>query len=274
MGSAIARWLIASDVPTHGFDVSEDVRAQAGRLGVKVEGSPREVAERCEQLLLSLPNAEAVEAALFGRDGVVSAERAPDVVIDMSTIRPDEGRAFAERLGELPYLDAPVSGGPSAAGKGALTIMCGGTEKARRAAAPLLELLAKKRIDCGGPGAGQAVKLVNNALVAAHLALARDALALGKSMGLGEAPLLDALNASSGRSAVTEVNLPDWVLSGRFDSGFSAGLMRKDIRLAMEAAGAHGLAVPMMAKGRALWEAADDVPDDADFNRIVRSEAR
>jgi 3-hydroxyisobutyrate dehydrogenase len=112
-------------------------------------------------------------------------------------------------------------------------------------------------------------KLVNNLLVASHLVTAGEALRLGAAAGVAPEALLPVLNGASGRSAVTEVNWPRWIIPETFDSGFSAGLMRKDVGLAL--ALARELGVPLEATGRAaaLWqELREAVPDGADFNRL------
>jgi 3-hydroxyisobutyrate dehydrogenase len=115
----------------------------------------------------------------------------------------------------------------------------------------------------------QVAKLVNNLLVASHLVTAGEALRLGAAAGVSPEALLPVLNGASGRSAVTEVNWPRWIIPGSFDSGFSAGLMRKDVGLALELA--RELDVSLHATGRAaaLWqEMRDAVPDAADFNHL------
>jgi 3-hydroxyisobutyrate dehydrogenase len=80
---------------------------------------------------------------------------------------------------------------------------------------------------------------------------------------------LAAINAASGRSAATEVNFPRWILPGRFDSGFTAGLMRKDLRLALALADRSGAAGALMAEVGRLWLVESAVPDGADFNRVA-----
>ncbi|WP_237217889.1 NAD-binding protein, partial [Falsiroseomonas oryziterrae] len=163
---------------------------------------------------------------------------------------------------------APVSGGPAGAGAGSLTVMAGGAAEALEAARPVLARIAARIVHVGEAGAGQVAKLVNNLLVATHLVAAAEALRIGEAAGVPVASLLPVVNAASGRSAATEVNLPRWVLSGSFDSGFTAGLMRKDVRLAMELASAVGADPGACGRAAAAWEAAP-VGDDADFNRVA-----
>jgi 3-hydroxyisobutyrate dehydrogenase len=131
----------------------------------------------------------------------------------------------------------------------------------------VLESLATRLAHVGGPGAGQVAKLVNNLLVATHLVVAGEALRIGEQAGVPAEALLAVINAASGRSAATEVNFPRWILSGSFDSGFTAGLMRKDVRLALELARAVGAEPATCARAAAAWNAGL-VDDGADFNRL------
>ncbi|WP_137177901.1 NAD(P)-dependent oxidoreductase [Roseomonas sp. AR75] len=218
-------------------------------------------------VLLSLPDARAVGAVL---DGLLPALTAGAVIADTSTISPIEARAFAARAEAAghAYLDAPVSGGPAGAAAGTLTVMLGGTEAALERARPGLERIAARILHVGASGAGQVAKLVNNLLVATHLVVAGEALRIGTAAGVSAEALLSVVNSASGRSAVTEVNLPRWVLSASFDSGFTAGLMRKDARLAMDLARAVGAAPSACGAAVAAWEGAS-LADDADFNRIA-----
>jgi 3-hydroxyisobutyrate dehydrogenase len=215
--------------------------------------------------LLSLPDDAAVR-------GVWSALRdalSPGgLVIDASTVAPQTCRALqAEAAARgIGWVDAPVSGGPAGAADGALLAMVGGADPDVERAMPVLDALTRKVARCGGPGAGAVVKLANNLLCAGHLLLAGEALRLAEAGGVAPEALLEAVNAGSGRSAVTEVNLPRWILSDAFDSGFTLGLMAKDVTLAAALPGAG----PRAAQTAADWAAARDaLGADADFNRIV-----
>nr|WP_303047821.1 NAD-binding protein [Thalassospira lucentensis] len=122
----------------------------------------------------------------------------------------------------------------------------------------------------GPVGAGHAVKIVNNMLVATHLLTMSEAIRLGTAAGVEVENLINALNAGSGRSAISEVNYPKWVMNGAFDSGFTMGLMRKDVRLAMALAAQKDIAMPVSELAGELWaQSADSLADGEDFNRIT-----
>ncbi|MEO1102807.1 MAG: NAD(P)-dependent oxidoreductase [Pseudomonadota bacterium] len=260
MGLPMAKTLAAKGFAVTGVDVSETRRAAFSPSAADLEAI-----SEVDAALLSLPDDGAV-TAVVARLGALLGEGA--VIVDTSTIGPDTARAMHDEAARhgIGYLDAPVSGGAAGAAAGALLVMVGGKGEDIDKALPLLEALAKKVARCGGPGAGAVVKLANNMLCAGQLLLAGEALRMAEAGGVTPEALLDALNAGSGRSAVTEVNLPRWVLPQAFDSGFTMALMAKDVSLAAQLAGAGKLAAEISER----WQGgAEALGGAADFNRIV-----
>lgn len=265
MGLPMARRLAAGGHDVTAWDVSAQRREAAAGLTL---------AEACaagaEAVLLSLPNDAAVLAAA---EAILAAGPAPAaVVLDCSTVSPDTPRRLAPRFAErgLSWVDAPVSGGPAGAAAGTLTVMAGAEPGVLDRVRPVLEVVAAKVVPVGGPGAGAVAKLVNNLLVGAHLIAAAEALRIGRRAGVHAEALLAVVNGASGRSAATEVNFPRWILSGAFDSGFTAGLMRKDLRLAEALAAASGGAGAVSEAVFRAW-AESPVADGADFNRVAEA---
>lgn len=266
MGMAMLTHLRALGEVPRGWDLDPAKRAAAAAAGATAPGSLAEAAAAVT--ILSLPNEAAVAAVLAA---LLPALPAGAVVVDTSTLSPGAVRGFAQQAAAAgcAYLDAPVSGGPAGAAAGTLAMMIGGDAAAVERARPVLARLAAKILHIGGPGAGQVAKLVNNLLVATHLVTAAEALRLGAAAGVAPDALLPVLNGATGRSAATEVNWPRWIASGTFDSGFSAGLMRKDVRLALGLAEAVGAPLDATARAAAAWEALSAaVPDAEDFNRL------
>jgi 3-hydroxyisobutyrate dehydrogenase len=248
------------------FDLDPGKRAAAAALGATVPGSVAGAA--APVMVLSLPDEAASGAVL---DALLPRLPAGAVVVDTSTLSPVAARGFAERAAAAgcAYLDAPVSGGAAGAAAGTLAMMVGGEAAALDRARPVLDRLATRILHVGPSGAGQVAKLVNNLMVATHLVVAAEALRLGAAAGVAAEALLPVINGATGRSAATEVNWPRWIASGSFDSGFTAGLMRKDVRLALGLAQAVGAPLDATARAAAVWEAlAAQVPDAADFNRL------
>ncbi|MDP3417818.1 NAD(P)-dependent oxidoreductase [Falsiroseomonas sp.] len=264
MGLAMAGRLVEQGVEVLGFDLDPSRCDAARGRGVRVVAAVEQAA--APVMLLSLPQDRAVEAVLLALLPVLPKQA---VLADTSTLDPHAAQRFASAAADwgVDYLDAPVSGGPAGAAAGTLAMMLGGDAGAIERARPALALVAAKLVHVGGPGAGQVAKLVNNLMVATHLAVAGEALRLGALAGVTPEALLPVINAASGRSAATEVNFPRWILPGGFDSGFSAGLMRKDVRLALALAESVGAALPVCGPAAARWEAAA-AADTEDFNRV------
>ena len=272
MGLGMARTILREGYAVAGFDLSAERQADAARDGVTIVATQQELFGACETIILSLPTARHVQTVLTGDNGLASCELAPRLIIDTTTSEPDVTRELDAELRAIGHvlIDAPVSGGPAGANSGQLTMMVGGDDVGFAKAMPILAVLGAKISHVGPVGAGHAVKIINNLLVATHLLTMREAVALGKAAGVDTDHLITALNAGSGRSAISEVNYPKWVLNGQFDSGFTMGLMRKDVRLAMALASEKGMALPVSELAGQIWqESAALLSDDMDFNRIT-----
>ncbi|MFC6791977.1 NAD(P)-dependent oxidoreductase [Methylobacterium komagatae] len=271
MGRGMAATLARKGFSVLGFDIDADKRAVVEASGVTFVPSLTEVLRRADALVFSLPYAKDVEAVVTAEGGLLSRSDRKVVVIDTSTSDPGTTRRLAERLAAAGHalLDAPVSGGPSGAAEGTLTMMIGGAEADYALARPVLEAMSARAPHVGPSGAGNIVKLVNNLLVAAHLVTTGEALRLSQAAGLSAEEAVQVVNTATGRSAVSEVMVPRWVVSNTFDSGFSAGLMRKDVRLALELAAECGIGLPLSEEVGRIWREETSIPDTADFTRMA-----
>ncbi|WP_372019162.1 NAD(P)-dependent oxidoreductase [Tistrella mobilis] len=272
MGAAMAATLAKAGFAVTGYDPAPDAEARAGAAGIALAASPAAAFAAAEIAVLSLPMAAHVEAVLAGEGGLLAAGLTGRLVIDTTTSEPAVTRRLAAALAAAGHalVDAPVSGGPAGAAAGTLTMMVGGAAADIDRARPVLEALSAKISLCGAVGAGHVVKLVNNLLCAAHLLTVSEAVRMGVAAGVEADTLIGALNAGSGRAGVSEVNFPRWILSGSFDSGFTMGLMRKDVRLAEALAAETGQAMPLLEVAGRLWrESAAGLADGEDFNRIA-----
>jgi 3-hydroxyisobutyrate dehydrogenase len=270
MGLPMARTLAEKGWAVLGCDLAPERRAAAAAAGIEAGENVAETVRRARFLVLSLPKAEHV-AGVVEAAGLLAPGLSRTLVIDTSTSEPEVSRRLAAALAGAGhgFLDAPVSGGPAGAAAGTLAVMVGGGEADLAEAQPVLEALAAKVVHVGASGAGNVAKLVNNLLVAAHMLTTREALRLAAAAGVEPEAALKVVNAATGRSAISEVHVPTWVLSGRFDSGFSAGLMRKDVMLARALAARAGLDLPLADLVAALWsEAESGVSDADDFTRL------
>lgn len=270
MGLPMATTLAGKGFDVIGFDLDPARRAKAAEAGLAMAESPAEVFRKSHVIVFSLPAAHHVRSVIDG-SGLLAEDMTPRIIIDTSTSEPQVSRDLAETLGTRGhgFLDAPVSGGPSGSASGQLTFMVGGDETHFRDALPHFEAMGTKILHVGDVGSGNVAKLVNNMLVACHMLTTAEGLRLAEASGVGAADALRLVNAASGRSMLSEVHFPNWVLSGSFSSGFSAGLMRKDVRLALELAGEVGADLPMAKLAKEIWsEDASSIADDEDFTRL------
>ena len=272
MGLGMAATLVRAGFVVIGTDVNAGRRAPAEAAGVRFQDSLAAVLHGADALVFSLPFARDVEAVATAPGGLLERHDRRVVVIDTSTSDPGTSRRLAARLAEAGHglLDAPVSGGPSGAAAGTMTMMIGGSEADLARVQPVVAALSGTAIHVGPSGAGNIAKLVNNMLVAAHLITTGEAMRLSEAAGLPAEAVLKVVNAATGRSAISEVMYPRWVLPGSFDSGFSAGLMRKDVGLAADLARDTGTELPLSAEVARIWrETRDRITDAEDFTRMA-----
>ncbi|MEM8755383.1 MAG: NAD(P)-dependent oxidoreductase, partial [Pseudomonadota bacterium] len=232
MGGAMAARLAETGDPPICHDAAHAALEAAAACGGEPAASAAAVAAVADVLILSLPHGAAVRAAMAEAG---PALRPGAVVLDATTSDPATSRemaAAADAAGHA-FVDAPVSGGPSGARAGTMTMLLGGDADAIARARPVVDRLTAKTVHVGGSGAGHAAKILNNMLCAANLVLVSEAAHMAEAAGLDPAAVLEGVNAGSGRSGVSEVNFPRWALSGAYDSGFTMGLMRKDVALAV-----------------------------------------
>jgi 3-hydroxyisobutyrate dehydrogenase-like beta-hydroxyacid dehydrogenase len=242
MGSGMVARLIAAGHELAIFDPVASAMAPAAALGARVADSASDAAAASTVVMISVPGpADARETARL-----VADSSKLKVFVDLSTSGPAAAQAIAALLAPrgISAIDAPVSGGVKGAAGGKLAIMASGPAAAMERVRPLLEVLGKVYWLGAQPGLGQTVKLANNLMSAASLAIAAEALAMGVKAGVDPAAMLEVLNASSGRNSATQDKFPKHVLNRKFDFGFSNELSLKDVRLCLDEAEALG--VPMV----------------------------
>nr|WP_214288887.1 NAD(P)-dependent oxidoreductase [Acinetobacter pittii] len=274
MGAGMATTLASKDFEVYGFDLSPEAMARVLEKGVKPVESLKELLDSINILIISLPKAEHVEAAILGENGVLTHGHAGLIVIDTTTSTPETSRKVAAELvkKDMSFADAPVSGGPKGAASGTMTMVIGAEDDVVEKIRPVLSAMSTTQVHIGGIGAGNVAKIANNLLSAAHLITTAEAISLAVNAGVDANKVLEGINAGSGRSAVSQVMFPQWVLSKAYDSGFSMGLMRKDVGLAADMADALDLDLPLSRKIIDLWRQSSkqQLLDTDDFTAIVK----
>jgi 2-hydroxy-3-oxopropionate reductase len=251
MGRPMARHILTGG---HALVVHNRSRRPIDELvtaGAAAGSSPADVARRSTIVITMVPDTPDVEAVIAGADGVLQALQPGSVVIDMSSISPVTTRRLAEAVASKggTMLDAPVSGGEIGAVNGTLSIMVGGDATALARVRPILECMGNpERIVHVGeePGSGQVCKICNQVAIGGALAGVSEAFALARKAGVDPARVREALLGGFAASRVLEVH-GERMLKQNYVPGFRARLYQKDLRLASEAAGANGVAMPATA---------------------------
>jgi 3-hydroxyisobutyrate dehydrogenase-like beta-hydroxyacid dehydrogenase len=269
MGGPMARRLLEAGYGLTIYDTKEAAVAPLVAKGAQRASSPAQVASAAETVLASLPTPEIVRAVA----AAVTAGNRIKTFVDLSTTGPRVAAEVAGSLEEhgITTIDSPVSGGVAGAEKGTLAVMVSGpAEFVGRLRAPL-EVIGKVFVVGDKPGLGQTMKLVNNLLSVAALAITSEGIVMGVKAGLDPKLMTDVINAGSGRNSATQDKFPKAIIPRTFDAGFATGLAYKDVKLCLEEAEALG--VPMLVGNvvrqllgitKALYGA------DSDFTSIVR----
>jgi len=245
MGGPMTTRLLNAGHKVSVFDASRDAMAAMEKLGAQGASSAAEVASVAETVFVSLPNPQIVENVALGSGGLMEG-RTVKRIVDFSTIGPRTAKRVADALSKqnISYIDAPVSGGVKGARDGTLAIMVACPKDVFSESRELLGNFGKVFHLGEIPGQAQTMKLANNLLAGAAIALTSEAMVMGVKAGLDPKTMLDVLNTSTGRNSATQDKFPRSVLPGTFDFGFTTGLSYKDVSLCIDEAEALG--VPMV----------------------------
>jgi 3-hydroxyisobutyrate dehydrogenase len=241
MGAPMAGRLLDSGHTLVVHDAREAAAAPLLARGARWAASPAEVGAAAQTVITILPTSREVRQVLLGPKGLLDALRPGSLILEMTSADPSATRELAGEVASRgsALIDAPVSGGVRGATEGTLAIMVGGDPALLERARPLFARMGKNIFHAGPVGAGHAIKLVNNMCSGGILALTIEAVAVAARSGVDPARAVEIIQASSGRSNVSDYKFPRFILSGGFDAGFAIRLMMKDLdgygRLAQEA---------------------------------------
>jgi 3-hydroxyisobutyrate dehydrogenase len=247
--------------------------AFAQETGARHAATPAEAAREADVVITCFPVSADVEALLDGPTGLLAALRPGAVLVDCTSGDPATSRRIAARLAErgVGFLDAPVSGGVAGATAGTLTVMVGGDAALLERVRPVLEAFGKRIVHCGAVGTGDAVKAVNNALLAQHIIGTAEGLLALERAGVDPAVGLDVINASSGRSNASQNLFPERVLTKAYPRTFRLALLDKDVGIAVGVAREQGVPAPMLELASRLYhEARAALGEESDHVEIVK----
>ena len=253
MGAAMAANVVRAGFPLTAWNRTAGRAAELADLGVAFAESAADVAAASEIVVVCVSDTPDVEAVLFGPGGVAEGAREGTLIVDCSTIAPAGSWSFAERLDALGLVmvDAPVSGGSEGARNATLTIFVGGHERDVERARPVLTAMGRTITHVGPIGAGQAVKAVNQVILAgAYLGVA-EGIVLAIKAGLDVEQVIAALSGGAAQSWVL-ANRSERMIDNEYPLGFKLALHRKDLGIALGLAERLGVSLPLTALTAAL----------------------
>ena len=272
MGFPMARRLIEAKHQLVVFDTRKEALDKLVALGAQAATSPREVADRTETVMASLPSLQASLEVATAAGGVIEGRRVKRFV-DLSTTGARMAGMIAAGLTKknIAQIDSPVSGGVPGAVKGTLAVMVSGPLAEIDAVKDALSVFGKVFVIGDKPGMAQTMKLANNFLSATAMAATSEAVVMGVKAGLNPAIMIDVINAGSGRNTASTDKFPKAILPRSFDLGFATALMLKDVRLALAEAKALKVPHEVMAAVLNAWETANsEIGGDKDFTTIIQ----
>jgi 3-hydroxyisobutyrate dehydrogenase-like beta-hydroxyacid dehydrogenase len=272
MGTPMARRLIEAGHQLTVFDTSKEALDRLVALGAQAAASPKDVADRCESVLASLPSLQASLDVATGAGGVIEGKRVKRFV-DLSTV----GSQMAVRIhgllakNNIVQIDCPVSGGVGGAEKGTLAVMVSGPRADCDLLKPALGVIGKVFFIGEKPGSAQTMKLANNFLSATAMAATSEAVVMGVKSGLDPAVMIDVIKAGSGMNTASRDKFPRAILPRSFDFGFTNALMVKDVGLALEEMKSLGLSMEVAEAVGRLWETViRDMGPESDFTSVIK----
>jgi 3-hydroxyisobutyrate dehydrogenase-like beta-hydroxyacid dehydrogenase len=251
----MTRRLCSLGYAVRAYDIAPQRLELARAAGAAVARSPADAAHGVDLVLLNLPTAGAVEAAVFGADGVAVAMQPPQLLIDFSTIKVEQGQANARRLRALSqcaWVDAPVSGGPPASGSGTLTVMAGGDGSDIERIRPLMADVSAHFTHMGPVGSGLAAKMLNQLIVGCIHAVMAEAASMAEAAGIDAKRLPECLSGGYADGPLLQRLYPRMVARDFAPQGYARQL-RKDLEMVNDYAATLGTPVPMMAQALALY---------------------
>ncbi|MBL4919105.1 L-threonate dehydrogenase [Szabonella alba] len=248
MGYGMAQSALRGQHRVYGFDIAPEAVARFQAEGGS-GGQLTEIAGQLDAVVVVVLNAAQTEAVLFGEAGVVAGLKPGAVVLSCATVAPDFARAMAARCEGfgVHYLDAPISGGAAKAAAGQLSVMASGSRAAFAAARPALDAMAQTVFDLGdAPGAGSAMKAVNQLLAGVHIAAMAEAMTFGMTQGVAPEKFMEVIPKCAGTSWMLENRGPH-IVDGDYTPRSSVDIWPKDLGIVLDIAKGAKFAAPVTA---------------------------
>lgn len=278
---AIGRPMAARVAKLHQLTVwnrtPERARSFAAEHSSRAAPTTREAVSGAEVVITCLPASRDVEGLLDGPDGLEAGLGSGTLFLDCTSGDAATTRRIGARLATkgVSFADAPVSGGTNGAEAGTLTVMVGGDAATFERARPVLESFGKRIVHMGPLGSGDAMKAVNNTLLGVNILALGECLTALVKAGVNARVAVETLNASSGRSFVSEALVPERVLTGAWPRTFRLALLDKDVGICLEQVKELGLDAPLLERaGELLHQARAALGEEADYLEPIRLQER
>jgi 3-hydroxyisobutyrate dehydrogenase len=255
MGLPMSRHLVSRGWDVHGYDLRSEQMDLASAVGVQVHPTAAEAALGCELVVLNLPTTEAVEAVVFGAHGLINTLRQPQCIVDFSTISVECGQAFSAQLlaqTGCGWIDAPVSGGPSAAGAGTLTVMAGARDEDLPRIQALMGDVAARFTVLGPPGSGLVAKMLNQLMVGCLHATVAELVVLAEAAGIEADLVPSALTGGHADGVLLQQIYPRMRQRDFAPRGYARQLL-KDLDMVQAYAKSLQVPTPMAAQAQTLY---------------------
>lgn len=285
MGMPMLEQLLKADHRVTAYDLSENALKQADNLGASVSTSISAVVESANMVITMLPASQHVSSVYLDKGGLVETARPGTLLIDSSTIDVDTSRkvgAAAVGVG-LEMIDAPVTGGVMAARVGKLNFIVGGEKKSFERASPVLSVMGQNLLYAGPQGSGIGVKICNNMSLGISMIAAAETLMMAKRLGLDLKRTYEIITHASGQNWALNNYCPlpgfiDGVPSNDgYKPGFSAEMMRKDLRLSQDAALSVNACTPLAAHALSIYshfcDSGDSQTDYSGISKLIGGDA-
>ena len=276
MGGAMCRNLIAKGSWTViAFDLNPEPLARIEAAGATAARSAAEAVAAADIVITCLPGGAEVRDLVLGPDGVIGQLRSGRYLIDMSTSPPSLMREIAQATAArgAHFADAPIARTRQAAVDGTLAIMVGAEVEVFEAVRPVLSTMGTEVVRCGGPGAGQVVKIMNNMVLFQTVAALAEAISMAERAGVDGEVLLDTMSKGSGDSFALRNHGKKSLLPQRYpDRAFSVRYAAKDLSYALELATEHDVAAPGARNLAELFERAIEAGDGDRYFPVIRKQ--
>jgi len=254
------------------YDVDDvSTRQFTNDYGGLTNGSPKMMAQACDAVITVLPSAAELREVCFGWESLAKGFGEGGIVIDVGITDPLATVSIARELAThgIDFVDAPAFGTPAEAKEGKLTMIVGGEERAVERCRSVFDLLARKVLRAGAPGSAQATSAIADYLRGAEIMAVSEAIRLGERLGFAPGFVV-SMSEQLGQADLHTVVLQE-VVTRRFRSGTSLGMIRKNIELASKLAAALHVRAPMLEATRRAWgDAETELGSGADHTAVIK----